>query len=105
VQPLPAAVAQTTRRVVQEALTNTVRHADAGEVTICLDYRRDELLFMINDDGTPRQPAVTGSGHGLRGMAERLAVHGGSIAAGPAPGHGFAVQARLPYGGGRETPP
>jgi signal transduction histidine kinase len=105
VRPLPVAVARTTRRIVQEALTNTVRHADAAEVTVSLDFRRDELLIVINDDGTPHPPAVTGSGQGLRGMAERVAVHGGSVEAGPAPGHGFAVRARLPYSGGRVVAP
>jgi signal transduction histidine kinase len=105
VRPLPVAVARTTRRIVQEALTNTVRHADAAEVTVSLDFRRDELLIVINDDGTPHPPAVTGSGQGLRGMAERVAVHGGSVEAGPAPGHGFAVRARLPYSGGRAVAP
>jgi signal transduction histidine kinase len=96
--PLPLAVGQTARRVVQEALTNTIRHASAGNATVEVEYGDRELVVRVRDDGTAHAPVATGTGQGLRGMAERAAEHGGSVEAGPAPDGGFVVHARLPYG-------
>jgi signal transduction histidine kinase len=101
--PLPLTVGQTARRIVQEALTNTMRHAEARYATVEFQYGDDELVVHVRDDGARRAPAVTGTGQGLRGMAERAAEHGGSVEAGPTPG-GFAVCARLPYSKATRSP-
>ena len=81
-------------RIVQEALTNTLRHADARHATVSLGFDPDELTVEIVDDGvaTPGN----GDGRGLVGMRERAAVFGGTVDAGPVDGGGFRVAARLP---------
>jgi DNA-binding CsgD family transcriptional regulator len=91
VAPLPPAVGQTVRRVVQEALTNTIRHAYAHEATVELRYDVSELVVQVRDDGAGRVPAVAGTGRGLSGTpceldVLRKLVHGHSnaeIAAAP----------------------
>ena len=85
--------------MVQEALTNVVKHA--GPVTpvrVGMDWGPDELTVEVRDDGAsgPR-PAPPRGGHGLVGMRERAALHGGSVETGPNPGGGFTVRMRLPY--------
>ncbi|MBB2745762.1 UNVERIFIED_ORG: signal transduction histidine kinase [Microbispora rosea subsp. rosea] len=94
-RPLPPAVADTARRIVQEALTNAVRHGAPGEIALRTEYAEDELVIEVVDDGTARLPPVPGSGRGLRGMVERADLVGGSVTAGPAPEGGFRVRARL----------
>jgi signal transduction histidine kinase len=90
-------------RVVQEALTNVLRHAAADRAEVALAYGDDALVVTVSDDGRggraaahrpdrPDRPA----GHGLAGMRERVTVLGGSLDAGPRAEGGFAVQARLP---------
>jgi signal transduction histidine kinase len=79
-------------RVVQEALTNVVRHAGARAVRVCLSYGERELLVTVDDDGVGR-PAPAGGG--IAGMRERVALLGGELAAGPA-GDGWSVRATLP---------
>ncbi|EFL33580.1 two-component system sensor kinase [Streptomyces viridochromogenes DSM 40736] len=97
VRPLPGAVAATVFRVVQEALTNTVRHADARTVAVRLTYGDDDLSVRVTDDGRGPQPGSGGSGHGLAGIRERAAAHGGSAMTGRgADGRGFEVLVRLP---------
>ncbi|MDI2130909.1 sensor histidine kinase [Yinghuangia seranimata] len=93
-------------RITQEALTNTRKHAGTGATaTVHLDYRDDRVALAVRDrPGT--QPGsgagrfgghgVAGAGHGLLGMRERVAVHGGTFAAGPADGGGFLVEAAIP---------
>lgn len=85
-------------RVVQEALTNVVKHANATAARIAYRYGRDTLLIDIEDDGAARPGAARtdGSGLGLTGMRERVELCGGTLEAGPAPGHGFRVRASLP---------
>ncbi|KDN76920.1 histidine kinase [Streptomyces olindensis] len=96
-RPVPDAVAATVFRVVQEALTNTVRHAAARTVSVQLDYREDELEVRVTDDGRGPRPAPGAGGHGLVGVRERAAAHGGSAVAGPGPdGRGFEVRVRIP---------
>ncbi|GAB3139854.1 hypothetical protein GCM10027290_09750 [Micromonospora sonneratiae] len=92
---VPAPVALAAYRVVQEALTNTVRHAGAGRVTVRLDCAADSVAVEVVDDGavTGPQPAP---GHGISGMRERVAALGGTFAAGPAAGGGYAVRATIP---------
>jgi signal transduction histidine kinase len=93
-RPLPAAVELSAYRIVQESLTNTVKHAAAESVRVTLTYRPDELTVDVVDDGVGGEPAS--GGHGLLGMTERAAALGGRLEAGPAPGRGFRVLATLP---------
>ena len=101
--PLPADVDLAAYRIVQEALTNSARHSGGTNATIRIAYREDALVLDIHDDGArrpgrpPGQPRGTGSG--IAGMTERAAALGGTLQAGPRPGGGFAVQARLPLPG------
>jgi signal transduction histidine kinase len=92
--PLPAAVQLAAYRIVQEALTNVSRHAAARVVTVRLRYG-DDVTVEVVDDGVGG--AVT-AGNGITGMRERATALGGDVEAGPAPGGGFRVRARLPVG-------
>ncbi|GII75237.1 hypothetical protein Sru01_02190 [Sphaerisporangium rufum] len=92
-RPLPPAVDLTVYRVVQEALTNTMRHAAASRVTVALDYAADAVEVRIDDDGRGGDAPW---GHGLTGMAERVGAAGGEFSVGERPGGGFRVAARLP---------
>ncbi|OUC99362.1 sensor histidine kinase [Streptomyces swartbergensis] len=98
-RPLPGTVAATVFRVVQEALTNTVRHADARTVTVQLTYGESDLCVRVTDDGRGPQAGGAGrrGGHGLVGIRERAAALGGSAVTGRgADGRGFEVRVRLP---------
>lgn len=88
-------------RAVQEALTNTVKHAYASCAQVELDWAEDELTLTVTDDG--RGPARTAGGHGLIGLRERAAACGGSAEAGPGPRGGFRVVVRLPATAEREA--
>ncbi|MEU9033866.1 histidine kinase [Streptomyces sp. NPDC048352] len=95
VRELPAALEATVHRVVQEALTNVVRHAGAAAVEVRLEYGPRELTVTVADDGRGPVPSP-GGGHGLIGIRERAAAHGGTAQAGPGPGgRGFAVRVVL----------
>ncbi len=94
---LPAAVQLSAYRIVQEALTNIIKHAPApARCTIRIIAESGELHLAVINDGTPRRP-VGQPGHGLIGMRERAALHHGTLVAGWQPNGGFAVHARLPY--------
>jgi signal transduction histidine kinase len=96
---LPPGVELTIYRIVQEALTNTRKHATASVASVRLNYRRDEVDIEIADPGpasSPRTGTVALSGQGLVGMHERVAVYGGGLEAGPNAGGGFTVTARIP---------
>ena len=82
-------------RIVQEALTNTLKHAAAGTATVELRYQAGAVQVVVTDDGPGSGPPT--GGHGLIGMRERTALLGGSLEAGPAPGGGFTVTATIPY--------
>ena len=97
-RPLPAGVDRTVYRIVQEALTNTTRHADAAAATVQLSYHDDGLAVCVEDDGRGAGPVIAGIG--LAGMQERVAALGGSLRAGPRPGGGFQVYAELPLDAG-----
>jgi signal transduction histidine kinase len=86
-------------RIVQEALTNVVKHAGRAHTTVLLGYRADALELTITDrgGGARLQPNGAGGGHGLVGMRERAALYGGILTAGPRGDDGFEVHARLPY--------
>jgi signal transduction histidine kinase len=90
--PLPAAVELAAYRIVQEALTNVTRHAEATSVTVRLRYD-DGVTIEVVDDG---RGGTAGPGNGIVGMRERALALGGSVEAGPAPGRGFRVLAHLP---------
>ena len=99
-QPLPGGVALAAYRIVQESLTNTRKHAGpVASASVLLRYSPDAVVLTISDDGWGDLggAALPGApGHGLTGMRERVAVYGGSVAAGPRPGGGFEVVATLP---------
>ena len=94
-RPLPAAVDLSAYRIVQEALTNTLKHAGAEHATVRIHYGR-ELGLEIRDDGVAKSNGNGQSGNGLIGMRERVAILGGSVDTGPRPGGGYLVSARIP---------
>jgi signal transduction histidine kinase len=84
-------------RIVQEGLTNVLKHAGPTRATLTLDWTGDGVAIEIRNPSRPRRRAVpAGGGHGLGGMRERARMYGGSMAAGPADDGGFAVSVRLP---------
>ncbi len=91
-RPLPGGVELSVYRIVQEALTNALKHAHATSVTVALTYG-EHLGVEIIDDGTA---STAGTGHGLTGMRERVALLGGELEAGRAAGGGFRVAVTLP---------
>ncbi|GGN93037.1 two-component sensor histidine kinase [Actinoplanes lobatus] len=91
---VPAAVQAAAYRIVQEALTNTIRHAEADHAEVTLLVDGPDLLVTVTDDGSATT-AVT-EGNGLRGMTERATALGGDLRAGPRPDGGFQVRARIP---------
>ncbi|WBQ04023.1 sensor histidine kinase [Kribbella sp. CA-293567] len=98
---LPATVGATGYRIVQEALTNVLRHTGPTSAHVLVTRHDDLVVFAVEDDGSPAGApagAGTGSGQGLRGMRERAAALGGSLEAGPRPGGGWRVAASLPIG-------
>ena len=83
-------------RIVQEALSNAIRHAPGSDVVVALDRVTDDIVVSVVNSATG-EPAVDGrSGHGLVGMTERAAIAGGTVRFGPTEEGGFAVEARLP---------
>jgi signal transduction histidine kinase len=92
-RPLPPALDLSAYRIVQEALTNTLKHAHASRAEIAVRYLDEALDVEVRDDGSGDGG---GSGHGLIGMRERVVAFGGSLAAGPAEDGGFAVAASFP---------
>lgn len=97
-RPVPTGPGLTAYRVVQEALTNVIKHAGTGTPThVDLEWTADELTVRIRDEGArgpvPRPPR---GGHGLTGMRERAALHGGAVETGPHPDGGWTVRLRLP---------
>ena len=94
---LDAATGLTAYRIVQEALTNTLRHG-GPEVTAAVDVRitTDTIRIQVDDDGRGGSAFDDGQGHGILGIRERIAVHAGEVEAGPRPGGGFRVRAVVP---------
>ena len=87
-------------RIVQEALTNALKHAGPAQARVIVRYGERELDIEIADDGAGAVAAAPEGGHGLVGMRERVALFGGDLAAGGSLGGGYAVRARLPLAGG-----
>jgi signal transduction histidine kinase len=100
---LPAGVDLAAYRIVQEALTNVLKHAGPARATVAVRYHDDAVRLVITDDGRGAAPVANGNGngngrhtgHGIVGMRERAELYGGSLAAGPRPGGGFRVTATL----------
>ncbi|MCW1805260.1 sensor histidine kinase [Brachybacterium squillarum] len=103
---LPRSVGTSLFRLVQEALTNTLKHA-GPRATAAVRVRRSAggLEVEVIDDGQGTDPDSDGQGHGITGMRERMSVLGGTLQAGPLPGHGFRVLARIPLGAPASTSP
>jgi len=101
-QPLPPALDLSAFRIVQEALTNTLKHAGPTCAQVMVRYEDGLVTLEIADDGGgPR--GESGTGHGLVGMRERAAMFGGELEATPATGGGFTVRARLPLAASTPT--
>jgi signal transduction histidine kinase len=118
-RPLPAGIDLSAYRIVQEALTNSLKHAGPARAKVQIFYGREVLEVQVTNDGERLEPASAaagplrpgappvggadrqgGSGHGLIGMRERVALFGGTLEAGSRPGGGYRVAARLPLDGG-----
>ncbi|MFD7085462.1 sensor histidine kinase [Streptomyces sp. NPDC059918] len=104
--PLPPGIDLCAYRVIQEALTNVIKHAPASRTTVRVHYGEDELRVRVTDDGSGRAAARTGArvsaaapggtGQGLIGMRERATIYHGTVTAAPAPEGGFEVSLRVP---------
>jgi signal transduction histidine kinase len=95
---LPGVIDVSAYRIVQEALTNALKHAGRARAWVRVRYAGDTVTIEVQDDGSGAAGPVSESGgHGLIGMRERVAVLGGELHAGPEPGGGFAVRATLPF--------
>ena len=98
---VPAGVDLSAYRIVQEALTNVLKHAGRAKATVAVRYREDELTIEVHNDGGGVHRAAlatAGGGNGLAGMRERVAMFDGELSAGPLPSGGYRVVARLPFG-------
>jgi signal transduction histidine kinase len=104
-RPLPSGADLSIFRIVQEALTNTLKHAGPARAVVRVSYRPHDVLVTVSDDGRglaeqlsrgDGSDVVALQGHGLVGMRERVALFGGELRAAPRPGGGFEVKARLP---------
>jgi signal transduction histidine kinase len=95
-RPLPPGIDLSAYRIVQEGLTNALKHAGPATAEVVVRYGPRELELVVRDDGRGRGPSANGGGHGLLGMRERVALYGGDLTAGPRPEGGFALAARLP---------
>ncbi|GIG66992.1 sensor histidine kinase [Phytomonospora endophytica] len=95
VRPVPADIDLSAYRIIQEALTNVVRHAGTDTCRVTVEYREGELLIEITDDGRGTTAVSPGAGFGIAGMRERVSMLFGEFSAGPRPEGGFGVTARL----------
>ncbi len=93
---VPVAVDRTAFRIVQESLTNVVRHAAGAAAAVRIEYRPDRVIVQVDDDGAADSVAVGPPGVGLLGMRERVTALGGQLRAAPRAGGGFQVHAELP---------
>jgi signal transduction histidine kinase len=98
-RPLPSGFELSVYRIVQEALTNVLKHAHPKRVVVTLAFRDSRLDLEVIDDGSPQHQDAVVPGHGLVGMRERVALLGGEFEASHRAGGGFRVAARLPVGG------
>jgi signal transduction histidine kinase len=94
--PLPRGIDLSAYRIVQEGLTNALKHARASRANVTVCYEPDGLQLEVRDDGTA-SPTSDGLGHGLVGIRERVKIYGGEMTAGAAPEGGFVLSTRLPF--------
>lgn len=94
---LPASVDLAAHRIIQEALTNTVRHSGGAQAVVRIDYDEGAVCVEVDDDGSPGPAFDHGAGQGIAGMTERAAALGGRLEVGPRPSGGFRVRAWLPF--------
>jgi signal transduction histidine kinase len=97
---VPPGVGLSVYRVVQEALTNVIKHAGPARAVVRISYAGSAVTVDVADDGRGGAAPVVSGGHGLMGMRERVAVHGGALDAGPGAAGGYHVTARFPVGDG-----
>jgi signal transduction histidine kinase len=99
----PEGVALAAFRIVQESLSNVIRHAPGAPTAVSVETDGTDLVVTVVNDAATRPALETpdGAGHGLRGMRERARLVGGSLETGPVSGGGYRVVARLPMGGGQ----
>jgi signal transduction histidine kinase len=95
---LPAGIDLSAYRIVQEALTNVVKHAGDAAAEVVIRYGARALELDVVDNGRGASMSLNGSGHGLIGMRERVTLYGGALETGTQEGGGYAVHARLPFG-------
>jgi signal transduction histidine kinase len=98
-EPLPAGIDLSAFRIIQEAVTNVVRHAGTSQCEVCIDRQDGQLSIEVTDSGrggSGHDGGVAGTGYGITGMRERAALLGGDFSAGPRPGGGFRIAVRLP---------
>ena len=95
--PVPAGVGLAAYRITQEALTNVIKHAGPAHAAVLVRYTARDIALEVRDDGHSTAAAVAAGGHGLIGMRERAAVHGGELTAEPDPGGGFVVKSATPH--------
>jgi signal transduction histidine kinase len=100
-RPVAPGLGLSAYRIVQEALTNTIKHARATEVAVWVAWQPDQLVVRVADNGRGARAAarISGTGQGIIGMRERAALHQGTLMAVPAE-RGYLVQARFPLAGG-----
>jgi signal transduction histidine kinase len=107
-RPLPSGVELSAYRIVQEALSNTLRHAPGARATVEVDYQPDRLLLRVRNDAPAAGRDTSGPaspGQGIIGMRERAAMLGGELVAEPTPEGGYLVEATLPLGEQRQVEP
>jgi signal transduction histidine kinase len=95
IMPLPPSMDISAYRIIQEALTNVLKHADARSARVRIEHAPEHVQIEVTDDGRAR-PGDAAGGHGLVGMRERAALYGGTLEAGADPAGGWRVRARLP---------
>jgi signal transduction histidine kinase len=98
--PLPGAIDLSAYRIVQEGLTNALKHARASHADVTISYKPNELRIEVSDDGKGGSTS-DGLGVGLVGVRERVKIYGGEMTAGAMPQGGFSLNARLPLDGDR----
>jgi signal transduction histidine kinase len=99
--PLPRAIDLSAYRIVQEGLTNALKHAEATKADVTVRYRPHEVQLEVRDNGVGSSTSDDGLGHGLVGVGERVKIYGGEMTAGTANGGGFILSTRLPLSGER----
>jgi signal transduction histidine kinase len=98
-RPLPGTLELSVYRVIQEALTNAIKHSGGTAATVRVAYGPSVLEVEVLDDGAGVSRRTDGAGHGLIGMRERVRLHGGHLRTGPGPLGGFVVHASFPLNG------